>query len=80
MKKLILLSLVLLTVSCTENQRARSFGGDETVKLPTNHILINCAWKQDNLWLLTKDTTTNELYFNEKSSFGLIEGSIKFVK
>lgn len=84
MKKLIsrtsfvfLLFTAILT-SCTQNQRARSFGGNEIVKLPEHNILINSTWKQDNLWILTKDTLTGKLYFRESSSFGLLEGSIEF--
>ena len=80
--KLIILAgvalLVLSLFSCTANERARNFGGTETVKLPKNRILVNCTWKQDDLWLLTKDTTTGKMYFNEKSSWGMMEGEINF--
>lgn len=80
--KLIILAgtvlLVLSLFSCTANERARKFGGTETVKLPENRVLVNCTWKQDDLWLLTKDTITGKMYFNEKSSWGLIQGEINF--
>ena len=80
--KLIILAgvalLVLSLFSCTANERARNFGGTETVKLPKNRVLVNCTWKQDDLWLLTKDTTTGKMYFNEKSSWGMMEGEINF--
>jgi hypothetical protein len=80
MKNLLILSAVAIITlaSCTDNQRARSFGGTETVELPENRILINCTWKQDDLWLLTKDTITGKMYFNEKSSWGMMEGEINF--
>jgi hypothetical protein len=80
MKNLLILSAVAITIlsSCTDNQRARSFGGTETVELPENRILVNCTWKQDDLWLLTKDTITGKMYFNEKSSWGMMEGEINF--
>ena len=64
--------------SCTDNQRARQFGGTETVDIPEGRVLVNCTWKQDDLWLLTKDTTTGEMLFNEKSSWGVMEGEINF--
>jgi len=80
--KLIILAgvalLVLSLFSCTANERARNFGGTETVKLPENRVLVNCTWKQDDLWLLTKDTITGKMYFNEKSSWGMMEGEINF--
>ena len=80
--KLIILAgvafLVLSLFSCTDNQRARNFGGSETIELPEHRVLVNCTWKQDDLWLLTKDTTTGKMYFNEKSSWGVMEGEINF--
>lgn len=68
MKKLLLGAILLFSVlSCTDNQRARTFGGEETIELPKNRVLLNATWKQADLWLLTKDTLTNEVFFNEKS-------------
>lgn len=80
MKKFLILSAVaiLTLASCTDNQRARSFGGTETIDIPEGRILVNCTWKQDDLWLLTKDTTTGKMYFNEKSNWGVMEGEINF--
>ena len=77
MKKYILF-LPILFVSCTDNARSRSWGGKETVTLRENEVLVNATWKETNLWLLTKDTTTNEMFFREKSSYGLLEGEIQF--
>jgi len=70
--------MAVILGSCTQNQRARNFGGKEKIKLPENNILVNSTWKQDNLWILTKDTITDKFYFRESSSFGVLEGSIEF--
>lgn len=80
MKNFLILSAVaiLTLASCTDNQRARNFGGTETIDIPEGRILVNCTWKQDDLWILTKDTTTGKMYFNEKSSWGVMEGQINF--
>ena len=76
-----LFALVLIT-SCTENQRARSFGGTEKIDLPPGQRLINATWKEDDLWYLTddmpKDYVPHARVFREKSSFGSMEGSIIF--
>ena len=81
MKKLLLGAILLFSVlSCTDNQRARTVGGEETIELPKNRVLLNATWKQADLWLLTKDTLTNEVFFNEKSNWGVLEGTIKFKK
>lgn len=79
MKKLILLLFILsslLLTSCTENSRARSFGGTEEVSLKPNEKFLNITWKQDNLWVITQDTITGICYAREKSSFGVWEGTI----
>ncbi len=80
MKKLLLiLSVGILLTSCTDNQRARSFGGRETIELEANRKLINISWKQDDLWILTEqvDSIIPKVYkLQEKSSFGLMEGTI----
>ena len=79
MKKVILLgSTVMLfwLMSCTENQRARRFGGTENITLKKNEVLVNMTWKENALWVQTKDTLTGLEYFREKSSYGIWEGEV----
>jgi hypothetical protein len=77
MKKTILSFCIGLTlISCTDNQRARSFGGTEEVKLKTNEIVLNITWKGSEMWICTKDTLSNIVYFREKSNWGVIEGTV----
>jgi hypothetical protein len=76
MKKIICIGL--LFASCTDNQMARSFGGTEKIKIRKHEIILNVTWKEDNMWVCTKDTITNTVYFREKSSFGKLEGSVIF--
>jgi len=79
MRKIFILAVAIISLaSCTANERARNYGGTETIEIPEGRILINCTWKQDDLWVLTKDTTTGKMYFNEKSSWGIMEGEINF--
>ena len=81
MRKLTMVAITLLAlVSCTENQRARSFGGTETVKLEPNEKFINITWKQDNLWLIVQDTVTGNYYAREKSNFGVLQGKVVIEK
>ena len=77
MKKLLFILLVTLSLtSCTDNQRARSFGGTETIYLEANEEFVNITWKQDNLWVIVKDKSTGDYYAREKSSFGVLEGQV----
>ena len=81
MRKLTMIAITLLAlVSCTDNQRARSFGGTETVKLEPNEKFINITWKQDNLWLIVQDTVTGNYYAREKSNFGVLQGKVVIEK
>lgn len=77
---LILLIGLLISTSCTDNRRARNWGGTETIRLreftnPTEKV-INVTWKGDNLWILTQDTVSKTLYFREKSNLGIAEGKV----
>ena len=73
---LLLLAVLFITIGCTPQSRARNFGGTENVQLKPNEVLINVTWKDDNLWILTKDTLTGAQYFRESSSWGVWEGEI----
>ena len=79
MKQLIaLLVLSVALFSCTSNERARNFGGTEHINLNKGERLVNVTWKQDDLWILTKqDSNKPSTYtFKEKSSYGVMEGQI----
>ena len=71
--------LFLFFNSCTQNQRAKNFGGKAEITLPANQKLINATWKDDNLWYLTRPMTEVDsavtYTFQEESSFGIMEGT-----
>ena len=73
---ILLIFIVIGITSCTDNQRARSFGGTEKVKLLPNEEFINITWKKDNLWVVVRDKNTGNFYAREKSSFCVMQGSI----
>lgn len=80
MKKTILFAaLSIFLFSCTENERAKAFGGTADMTLPKGQKLINVTWKETNLWYLTRPMNASdsaETYiFQEKSSYGLQEGT-----
>ena len=79
MKKLLLVLLLgTLLLSCTDNNRARNFGGEETLFLPKNCKFINSTWKKNDLWIVVQDTTTKQYFMYEKSAYGILEGKIVF--
>lgn len=77
MKKLFVLALgVVSLTSCTDNQRARRFGGTEEVDLKPNEVVLNVTWKEAEMWICTQDTVTGVTYFREKSAWGVMEGTV----
>ena len=85
MKKLIvILLLVGLISSCTDNNMARYYGGTETVNLPKGERLVTATWKETQIWYLTEPMPEGYIptskTFREKSQYGMMEGTIIFVE
>jgi uncharacterized lipoprotein YehR (DUF1307 family) len=76
MKIIFSVLLISFLFSCTENERAKKWGGDFNLKLEPNEELINITWKGDDLWYLVKNTKTGLVQFKEHSSYGVWEGEI----
>lgn len=81
MKKCILLiALISVVTGCSEQTRAKNWGGTMHVDLPNGKKLVTVAWKESDLWYLTKDMkesdTPETFYFNEDSRWGLVEGTV----
>ena len=78
-----ILAIVLsTTAACTQQQRAKNFGGTATVDLPKGQKLVVATWKRNSLWTLTRDIRSDEkpesYTFQESSSFGIMEGKVIF--
>ena len=85
MKKSILILLTaIVLIGCTENQRAKNFGGTANINLPASQKLVNVTWKEAQLWILTKPMATNDVAdtytFKESSSFGVVQGTVVIVE
>lgn len=76
-------TLMTLIYGCTENTRARVYGGTQTIELESGKRLVNVTWKEgSDLWILTKvDTTKPTTYqFQEKSNIGVWEGKVIIIE
>lgn len=84
LKLLALCAILLTSVSCTENERVRHFGGTQTINLPAHTKLENVTWKDVEMWILTRPMRageTPETYsFQEKSNWGVMEGTVNIVE
>lgn len=71
-------------LACTNNQSARSLGGETTVNLPRGQRIVLATWKDSNLWYLTRPLQEGEepvtYTFQESSSWGVVEGTVYFVE
>ena len=84
MKKIISLvtvvALVTLLTGCTSQEIARNFGGTYEITLEPGQELEVITWKDDDLWILTKDRSEDEdpethRYFAD-SPYGVFEGEV----
>jgi len=82
MKKILTLILLITLFGCTENERARNYGGTQTIILDKDIRLVNATWKGTDLWIITKKDTSSPstYYFKEKSTWGLQEGQIIIIE
>ena len=67
---------MVIGISCTENERARSFGGKTEIILPKGEIFINATWKDTDLWIITYDSISDTYYMHESSTWGVFEGEV----
>lgn len=76
--------IILSFTGCTDNTRARNFGGNLTIDLPCNTKLFDVTWKNNDIWYATRSMKENEepetYYFREDSQFGMMEGTVEFVE
>ena len=84
------LFVVLLTflgfamTACTQNQRAKTFGGEITIQVPCDHVVFDVTWKGEDVWYATQppmaDWRPERKSFIEASSYGVIEGKVTLVE
>lgn len=85
---IIMILLSIMFASCTDNQRARSYGGTETIKLKPGEKLLTATWKGEkgaaDLWYLTEPMDSSYIpktkSFKEHSDFGVLEGTVIFIE
>ena len=74
----------LIVSSCTENQRARQFGGTIKVKVKNGFKVTSATWKNEDLFYfiepMESDYKPKTKYFVEESSFGIIESNVEFIE
>jgi len=81
---LVVLFVVASVTGCTENQRAKKYGGSAKIELPKGQKLVTVTWKDENLWYLTRPMKPGEkpetYTFKEESSWGILSGTVTIVE
>lgn len=85
MRKILIVAIMsLFVISCTDNTRVKTWGGSATLNLPKGQKLVNVTWKESELWYLVKPMTEKDsaetYYFQEESSWGLMEGTYRIIE
>lgn len=82
LKHILPILAVFAFASCTQNERAKSFGGTANVSLPAGQKLVTATWKGEVLWYLSRpmraDESAETYTLQEESSWGMIEGKVIF--
>lgn len=81
---IVLVALLMVATSCTEQQKVRSYGGKMNIELPKGEKLIMATWKRLDLFYLTEPMDSGYVpkkkVFRESSNFGIWESEITFIE
>ena len=76
----ILIIVVALQSGCTKNSRVKNWGGSAEYELEPGQKLEEVTWKDDNLWILTRPMTEDDVaethIFQESSLWSVMEGKV----
>ena len=65
---------------CSEQSMTKNWGGEMEVTLEPNEKLVNVTWKDDSMWFLTREMTSEDVAesysFYEKDVTGWLEGVV----
>jgi hypothetical protein len=85
--KFLTIGLVLILSSlssCTDNIRAKAFGGNMTINVPAGNKVTNITWKEGDLWYSFRPFQEGEVpvtqSFIEESTWGVLEGQVTFIE
>ena len=56
-----LVGIIFVLGSCTENTRVKNFGGEGIINLPQGRKLVNVTWKDTQLWYITRQMRPDDV-------------------
>jgi len=73
----VVLIILALLSGCTSNERAKAFGGTQTITLAAGEKVINVTWKNADMWILV-ELPNGSKEFREYSNWGVMNGKVVF--
>ena len=68
--------------SCSDNNRAKNWGGTVTLTLQPGQEFVSVTWKETSMWYVTRpmsaDHKPTSYTFHEDSGAGMFEGTVIF--
>lgn len=84
MEKIIMSIMMLTLTSCTENSRARNFGGTVTIHVAKGYKCTMATWKNTNLFYFIEPMDSGYIpktkWLIEDAQFGILNGKIQFIE
>lgn len=76
------IAAVFILTGCTQQSRAKSWGGSAKIELPAGQKIVGATWKESNLWYMTRPARSGEfpetVTLQESSNLGVVEGKVIF--
>ena len=76
------ITLIFGNMSCTKQERVRTFGGTETIQVEPGKRVMMATWKESDLFYMVEDMPEDYVPHDktliESSSYGIWEAKIVF--
>lgn len=84
MKKILFILVCIFCLVSCDQYVSRELGGNTTIKLEPGERLVECTWKNADLWYLVEpmdsDYTPKTKIFKESSMLGVLSGQVTFIE
>jgi len=84
-KKLYTFLIALISISCTQNERVKDYGGLDRLGISSDEFFVDATFNQTDLWVTTRkrgktDTLYQTYYLGGKLPYGVLEGTYEIIE
>ena len=77
-------AILLISMTGCQQTAAKRWGGEATIELKEGQKLQEVTWKDDSLWILTRDRHEDEkpetYTFYEENDLNVLEGKVTLIE